>query len=1351
MNAEYANLEIDLSIIDNDTVFVSYSRKNWDEIELIQHVLEKNGHKTWVDKTRIRSSEPWFNAIVEAIDRCSVFLLAISQDSLSSKVCMREVQYAHKVRKKIVPVVIRDFDENSIPKSHKPTFNIIKRLNFIYVRDRSEFKQGMIQIIRAIQTDFEHLRQHTEFLRSARLWEKHNKQRSFLLRGQALINAENWLTEIGDKRPPASPLQIDFIQQSRKAHSKARSRLLGTLVTCLLVMTALAIVAWFKEREAKSQRSIAEVARKEAESAREEEILARKRAFSLHLASQAQLESKRGTEFLPRAVCLAIESARLEPSAVATEILRQGASVLARPIHRLPHRGSISHMQFSPDGSTLITLATDSIRAWDVASGRELLRIPAIVRHTVVTQEGKRVAVAGVNGWGLWAGIKGHCIYAANFKSAARHVTISQDTNLVACINIDQKLQILDSGTGKRIVEMPFNSAASGFAFADKTLLVANGSNIDFIDAFRGVKTNSLELTSRIDELQVSQNQLFAAAFCGLEVFLIDVKDMKVVSNFKAKGAFTKRVHDLAFDQNSDMLAVGTDLEVRVLSTSNGRTALVIDHPAEQVAIDSESNLLGSSNQGRLSLWSLKTGNSVNSNEWIGRIDSKLHREPPLSDMIYQSGWTSKLQFGPEASYLLGLSADIAAIKWPVGNSSDGGNVTTMVRDVAFDPKRRFLAEIMSATTILSKVRPSVLNADEQKWNGFRHHIRFRLGLSIIKVTDQTIQTQEMFPRGSLPPYPGNPGITKSNFAVPKTLWEPEHRYRPDKRKFSVHSFRDRPKDDDGDSDSATRQTQRYYYSKDGGAWWVHERQNASYALRLGSETDISSIHIFDDRFAIVTDDSTSVKIWDLQKRDAVWSVHDAIAHKANAAPGARRFATGTVEGDAWIWELPDTEELVVLNEDANSYRQYPWRLEDITGWNKPSGPVGKEHIQAFEGQKAIVERMIDSLRFSQEGRFLTAFSYQGGGYEIQNFGGSQRVLFRNARLDPILKWSTSDWSERSSGGRWEGHLGQWCDEQGITNKSGNKYPYPVPSIRLKSQYEFARISTRVFASQGDRLLITRNSTELKGDKSEGTSLLNVIDTSSGMSLLEFEVQELGSEFVRAVRATDDNLRYALIGGNEGGIWDLKTGERMFSSKVWYGSMARDHSFFVVSTGTATEIRSLPSMDIIRSFPRSFSSEICPNGRWIALYHAVGMSLENGLLIFVNRTRPDYRWEVPLEHKIQTVAFHPTEPFVAVAEGTFNEMTHRALKEAWVRVYNLEKRSEATYFTIPGSSTALTFSPDGEWLASGSFYGVVRVWLWRPKTWTETAAKHLTRNLTRDEWQTFFPDTPYRKTIEELP
>ena len=90
-------------------IFISYSRKDLAAVEPIKDELERNGFPCWIDIDGIESGDENFKrTIVPALDKCKVVLFFISADSQKSEWTDKELGYAKRHGKRVVPLRFND-------------------------------------------------------------------------------------------------------------------------------------------------------------------------------------------------------------------------------------------------------------------------------------------------------------------------------------------------------------------------------------------------------------------------------------------------------------------------------------------------------------------------------------------------------------------------------------------------------------------------------------------------------------------------------------------------------------------------------------------------------------------------------------------------------------------------------------------------------------------------------------------------------------------------------------------------------------------------------------------------------------------------------------------------------------------------------------------------------------------------------------------------------------------------------------------------------------------------------------------------------------------------------------------
>jgi hypothetical protein len=85
-------------------VFVSYSRQSEPTARMLVGDLELLGHVVWFDQ-ELSGGQSWWDAILERIRNCDVFVCLLDPNTLNSVACQREFGYAHELGKPVLPVL----------------------------------------------------------------------------------------------------------------------------------------------------------------------------------------------------------------------------------------------------------------------------------------------------------------------------------------------------------------------------------------------------------------------------------------------------------------------------------------------------------------------------------------------------------------------------------------------------------------------------------------------------------------------------------------------------------------------------------------------------------------------------------------------------------------------------------------------------------------------------------------------------------------------------------------------------------------------------------------------------------------------------------------------------------------------------------------------------------------------------------------------------------------------------------------------------------------------------------------------------------------------------------------------
>lgn len=219
--------------------FISYSRRDQAFVrQLVQQLQEQSRHP-WVDWDGIYKGEDWWQAIQRGIENAHTFIFVITPDSVESKVCRDEIEYAVQCNKRLLPIVRREgFDKAAVHRA-------IASHNWLYFRETDDPAAALQELMATLDRDLEYIHAHTRLLVRSKEWMDKRRDGSYLLRGNDLQEAERWQAASVSKQPQLNQLQADYIQASREAETirqqaQQKSRWIVVLTTLIANLALIA-------------------------------------------------------------------------------------------------------------------------------------------------------------------------------------------------------------------------------------------------------------------------------------------------------------------------------------------------------------------------------------------------------------------------------------------------------------------------------------------------------------------------------------------------------------------------------------------------------------------------------------------------------------------------------------------------------------------------------------------------------------------------------------------------------------------------------------------------------------------------------------------------------------------------------------------------------------------------------------------------------------------------------------------------------------------------------------------------------------------------------------------------------
>jgi len=233
---------------------ISFHRNDLDITSKMVETLRGTGterkrrRNIWWQQTQQAYTAEWQDNVHKAIEFCDAFIFILSPDSASDPYLQKDLQHATKNGKRIIPVMVRAVNIKNVPDA------LNKGLSWVVMNDlktpdsdptEAQFIQAMTHVMSQLDEDFRHAQYHTTILRRAIEWERHDFEKSLLLRDKDLTRAQHWLSASAlGKSPKPTTLHLSFITASTSLDGNMKKRKLIAIFFGVIVTIGIIWPSW---------------------------------------------------------------------------------------------------------------------------------------------------------------------------------------------------------------------------------------------------------------------------------------------------------------------------------------------------------------------------------------------------------------------------------------------------------------------------------------------------------------------------------------------------------------------------------------------------------------------------------------------------------------------------------------------------------------------------------------------------------------------------------------------------------------------------------------------------------------------------------------------------------------------------------------------------------------------------------------------------------------------------------------------------------------------------------------------------------------------------------------------------
>ncbi len=122
-------------------IFLTYARKDRDQAEALRRDLERARYEVWMDD-ELSGGQAWWDTILSQIRGCDLYVFALSPESIASRACLLELEYAQALNRPLLPIQVKDVHITLAPQA-------VANTHFIDYRTRSA--ESVMDLVTAVR------------------------------------------------------------------------------------------------------------------------------------------------------------------------------------------------------------------------------------------------------------------------------------------------------------------------------------------------------------------------------------------------------------------------------------------------------------------------------------------------------------------------------------------------------------------------------------------------------------------------------------------------------------------------------------------------------------------------------------------------------------------------------------------------------------------------------------------------------------------------------------------------------------------------------------------------------------------------------------------------------------------------------------------------------------------------------------------------------------------------------------------------------------------------------------------------------------------------------------------------